>query len=84
MSARPHETHIPIGPLIAAIGGVLLIVSLGLDWYGRFSAFTAFEVWDLVLVVLAPDDDRGRSPSRSGCCTRRFGPEPGWRSGRPR
>jgi hypothetical protein len=53
MSARPHETHIPIGPLIAAIGGILLIVSLGLDWYGRFSAFTAFEVWDLVLVVLA-------------------------------
>jgi hypothetical protein len=53
MSARPRETHIPIGPLIAAIGGILLIVSLGLDWYGDFSAFTVFEVWDLVLVVLA-------------------------------
>ncbi|HEX6652471.1 MAG TPA: hypothetical protein VF072_06995 [Thermoleophilaceae bacterium] len=52
MSARPRETHIPIGPLISAIGGILLIVSLGLDWYGDFSAFTAFEVWDLVLVVL--------------------------------
>jgi hypothetical protein len=52
MSARPRETHIPIGPLISAIGGILLIVSLGLDWYGNFSAFTAFEVWDLVLVVL--------------------------------
>jgi hypothetical protein len=48
-----RETHIPIGPLLAAIGGVLLIVSLGLDWYGPRSAFTAFEVWDLVLVVLA-------------------------------
>jgi hypothetical protein len=32
---------------------VLLIVSLGLDWYGDYSAFTAFEVWDLVLLVLA-------------------------------
>ena len=53
MSARPRETHIPIGPMIAAIGGILLIVSLGLDWYGDFSAFTVFEVWDLVLVVLA-------------------------------
>ena len=52
MNARPHETHIPIGPLISAIGGVLLMVSLGLDWYGEFSAFTAFEVWDLVLLVL--------------------------------
>jgi len=47
-----RETHIPIGALLAAIGGVLLIVSLGLDWYGDFSAFTSFEVWDLVLVVL--------------------------------
>ena len=47
-----RETHIPIGSLVAAIGGVLLIVSLGLDWYGDFSAFTSFEVWDLVLLVL--------------------------------
>ena len=47
-----RETHIPIGSLLAAIGGVLLIVSLGLDWYGDFSAFTTFEVWDLVLLVL--------------------------------
>jgi hypothetical protein len=48
-----REARIPIGGLLAAIGGVLLIVSLGLDWYGRYSAFTAFEVWDLVLLVLA-------------------------------
>jgi hypothetical protein len=47
-----RETQIPIGSLLAAIGGVLLIVSLGLDWYGEFSAFTSFEVWDLVLLVL--------------------------------
>jgi hypothetical protein len=47
------ETHIPIGPLLAAIGGVLLIVSLGMDWYGDRSAFTTFEVLDLVLLLLA-------------------------------
>jgi hypothetical protein len=47
-----RETQIPIGPLVAAIGGVLLIVSLGMDWYGDFSAFTVFEVWDLVLLGL--------------------------------
>jgi hypothetical protein len=47
-----RETRIPIGSLVAAIGGVLLIVSLGMDWYGDFSAFTSFEVWDLVLLVL--------------------------------
>jgi hypothetical protein len=48
-----RETHIPIGPLVAAIGGIILIVSLGLDWYGDFSAFTSFEVLDLVLLLLA-------------------------------
>ena len=53
MNARPRETHIPIGPLVAAVGGVLLIVSLGLDWYGPFSGFTSFEFLDLLLVVLA-------------------------------
>ncbi len=48
-----RETHIPIGALVAAIGGVLLIVSLGLDWYGEFSGFTSFEFLDLLLVLLA-------------------------------
>jgi hypothetical protein len=53
MNARPRETQIPIGPLLAAIGGVLLIVSLGLDWYGPYSGFSSFEFLDLLLVVLA-------------------------------
>jgi hypothetical protein len=53
MNARSRETQIPIGPLIAAIGAVLLIVSLGLDWYGRYSGFTSFEFLDLLLVALA-------------------------------
>ena len=45
MNARPRETHIPIGPLVAAVGGVLLIVSLGLDWYGASPASTASSSW---------------------------------------
>ena len=49
----PRETQIPIGPLVAAVGAVLLIVSLGLDWYGPFSGFNSFEFLDLLLVVLA-------------------------------
>jgi hypothetical protein len=53
MNARPRETQVPIGPLVAAIGGVLLIVSLGLDWYGPYSGFNSFEFLDLLLVVLA-------------------------------
>jgi hypothetical protein len=52
MSAHPRETQIPIGALLAAIGGVLVIVSLGLDWYGPFSGFTSFEFLDLLLVLL--------------------------------
>ena len=53
MNARPRETRIPIGPLVAAVGGVLLIVSLGLDWYGELSGFNSFEFLDLLLVLLA-------------------------------
>jgi hypothetical protein len=53
MNARPRETRIPIGPLVAAVGAVLLIVSLGLDWYADLSGFNSFEVLDLLLVALA-------------------------------
>ena len=53
MNARARETRVPIGPIVAAIGAVLLIVSLGLDWYGQYSGFNSFEVLDLLLVVLA-------------------------------
>jgi hypothetical protein len=53
MSDRRREAQIPVGPLVAAIGAILLIVSLGLDWYGRYSGFTSFEFLDLLLVVLA-------------------------------
>jgi hypothetical protein len=53
MNARPRETQIPVGPLIATLGALLLIVSLGLDWYGPLSGFNSFEFLDLLLVVLA-------------------------------
>jgi hypothetical protein len=43
--------------MVAVAGGVLLIVSLFLDWYKlanfTVTAWTAFEVWDVVLAVLA-------------------------------
>ena len=48
-----RETQVPIGPVVAAVGAVLLIVSLGLDWYGDLSGFNSFEFLDLLLVVLA-------------------------------
>ncbi len=53
MNAHRRETQIPIGPLVAAIGAVLLIVSLGMDWYDGLSGFNSFEFLDLLLVVLA-------------------------------
>ena len=53
MNAHRRETHIPVGPIVAAVGAVLLIVSLGLDWYADLSGFNSFEVLDLLLVALA-------------------------------
>jgi hypothetical protein len=44
------------GVLVAGVGGVLLVVSLFLDWYSfatyTITAWSAFEVWDLVLAML--------------------------------
>ena len=48
-----RETHLPIGPLIAAIGAIILIVSLFLDWYDGLTGFTVFEFLDLLLMALA-------------------------------
>jgi hypothetical protein len=47
------ETQLPIGPLIAAIGAIMLIVSLFLDWYEDLTGFTVFEFVDLLLTGLA-------------------------------
>ena len=53
MSGARRDTQIPVGPLVAAIGAVLLIVSLFVDWYDGLTAFTVFEFIDLLLVGLA-------------------------------
>jgi hypothetical protein len=58
MSKRSRETLIPIGPVVAAIGAIMLIVSLFLDWYEGppgegISGFTVFEFLDLLLTGLA-------------------------------
>jgi len=47
------ERRIPLGPLVGTLGSVLLAVSLFLDWWDGVTAFTAFEVLDLVLLGLA-------------------------------
>lgn len=42
------------GPLLVTLGALLLLVSLFLAWFtGEVTAWEAFEVWDLVLFVLA-------------------------------
>jgi hypothetical protein len=42
------------GPLLVTLGALLLLVSLFLTWFtGEITAWEAFEVWDLVLFVLA-------------------------------
>jgi hypothetical protein len=46
--------RIDFAPLLAVVGGAVLLVSLFLHWYQpAITAWTAFEVWDLVLAVLA-------------------------------
>jgi hypothetical protein len=42
-----------MGPLLVAVGAVLLLVSLFLDWYGPLSAWNAFEFVDVLLAALA-------------------------------
>ncbi len=42
-----------IGPVLLALGALLLLVSLFLDWYGPLTAWNAFEVTDVLLAALA-------------------------------
>jgi hypothetical protein len=53
VNAVPRQTQLAVGPLVAALGAVLLIVSLFLDWYSGITGFTVFEFIDLLLVLLA-------------------------------
>jgi hypothetical protein len=53
MSDR-EPIRISLGPIVTALGAILLLVALFLDWFEPgFSAWTGFEVWDLVLALLA-------------------------------
>ena len=53
-SGTSRATRIEAGVALVAIGAALLFISLFLHWYqpGR-SAWTVFEVWDLVLAALS-------------------------------
>jgi hypothetical protein len=42
-----------IGPVLVALGAIVLLVSLFLDWYGPLTAWDAFEVVEVMLVALA-------------------------------
>jgi hypothetical protein len=54
MNAQPTPRRpLSLGPLVASVGAVLLIVSLFLDWYDQITGFTVFEFLDLLLVLLA-------------------------------
>jgi hypothetical protein len=52
-----HRERPEAGMILALVGAILLFVSLFLDWYSlpgfTITAWTAFEVWDLVLALLA-------------------------------
>lgn len=58
MSARSNSARqLDAGAAVAALGAVLLLVSLFLDWYGDdeegLTAWTLFEVLDLLLAAIA-------------------------------
>jgi hypothetical protein len=53
VNSVPRQTQLAVGPLVAAVGALLLIVSLFLDWYEQLTGFTVFEFLDLMLVLLA-------------------------------
>jgi hypothetical protein len=42
-----------IGPVLLAVGAALLLVALFLDWYGPLTAWSAFELTDVLLAVSA-------------------------------
>jgi hypothetical protein len=42
-----------IGPILLALGAILLLVGLFLDWYGGATAWDVFELTDVLLAALA-------------------------------
>jgi len=52
--STPAARNLEAGALLIGLGAILLFVSLFLEWYQPgVEAWDAFEVWDLVLAVLA-------------------------------
>jgi hypothetical protein len=47
------DRQLPVGPLLAGLGALILAISLFLDWWTGLSAFDAYELLDLVLLGLA-------------------------------
>jgi hypothetical protein len=41
-----------IGPVLVAVGALVLLVGLFLDWYGGLNAWNSFEVTDVLLALL--------------------------------
>ena len=50
---RTMTRRFDIGPFVLALGALLLLVGLFLDWYGVFNAWSVFEIVDLLLAALA-------------------------------
>jgi hypothetical protein len=42
-----------VGPILVALGAIVLLISLFLDWYGSLTAWDAFEVVEVLLGALA-------------------------------
>jgi hypothetical protein len=42
-----------VGPILVALGALVLLVSLFLEWYGPLTAWEAFEVVEVMLAALA-------------------------------
>jgi hypothetical protein len=47
------QRRFEMGPILVALGALLLLVSLFLDWYGPLTAWDAFEFVDVLLAALA-------------------------------
>jgi hypothetical protein len=42
-----------IGPIVLAVGALVLLVALFLDWFATFNAWQVFEITDVILAALA-------------------------------
>src|SRR5215207_10393998 len=50
---RRMSRRFEVGPLLVALGAIVLLVSLFIEWYGTLTAWEAFEVVEVLLAVLA-------------------------------